>query len=78
MAWHDRPRPDSGRIVIGGHGMSTADGRLAVQRVLGYLPQDLGRYLGLSARELLGYVALAQQHSHPPPGARNMGYPAGG
>jgi len=51
-------RPDSGRIVIGGHDMSTADGRLAVQRVLGYLPQDLGMYPDLSAREFLDYVAL--------------------
>jgi ABC-2 type transport system ATP-binding protein len=51
-------RPDSGRIVIGDHDMSTADGRLAVQRVLGYLPQDLGMYPDLSAREFLDYVAL--------------------
>jgi ABC-2 type transport system ATP-binding protein len=35
-------RPDRGRITVGGHDISTVDGRLAVQRVLGYLPQDLG------------------------------------
>jgi ABC-2 type transport system ATP-binding protein len=51
-------RPDAGRIVVGGHDMATADGRLAVQRVLGYLPQDLGMYPDLSAREFLDYVAL--------------------
>jgi ABC-2 type transport system ATP-binding protein len=51
-------RPDSGRITIGGHDMATAKGRLAVQRVLGYLPQDLGMYPDLSAREFLDYVAL--------------------
>jgi ABC-type lipoprotein export system ATPase subunit len=38
--------------------MSTKDGRLAVQRVLGYLPQDLGMYPDLSARQFLDYVAL--------------------
>jgi ABC-2 type transport system ATP-binding protein len=51
-------RPDRGRITIGGHDMATAEGRLAVQRVLGYLPQDLGMYPDLSAREFLDYVAL--------------------
>jgi ABC-type multidrug transport system ATPase subunit len=43
-------RPNSGRITIGDHDMATADGRLAVQRVLGYLPQDLGVYPDLTAR----------------------------
>ena len=51
-------RPDSGRIIIGDHDMATAAGRLAVQRVLGYLPQDLGMYPDLTAREFLDYVAL--------------------
>jgi len=51
-------RPNAGRITIGDHDMSTSDGRLAVQRVLGYLPQDLGMYPDLSGREFLDYVAL--------------------
>jgi ABC-2 type transport system ATP-binding protein len=51
-------RPDSGRIAAGGHDMATASGRLAVQRVLGYLPQDLGVYPDLTGREFLDYVAL--------------------
>jgi ABC-2 type transport system ATP-binding protein len=51
-------RADSGRIVIGDHDMSTADGQLAVQRVLGYLPQDLGMYPDLTGREFLDYMAL--------------------
>jgi ABC-type multidrug transport system ATPase subunit len=51
-------RPDGGTITIGGHDLSGADGRLAVQRVLGYLPQDLGVYPDLSARQFLDYVAL--------------------
>ena len=51
-------QPNGGRITIGGHDMATADGRLAVQRVLGYLPQDLGVYPDLTARQFLDYVAL--------------------
>lgn len=51
-------RPDTGRITVAGHDMSTKDGRLAVQRVLGYLPQDLGVYPDLSGRQFLDYVAL--------------------
>jgi ABC-2 type transport system ATP-binding protein len=51
-------RPDSGRITVGDHDMSTAEGRLAVHRVLGYLPQDLGMYPDLTARQFLDYVAL--------------------
>ena len=51
-------RLNSGRITIGDHDMATADGRLAVQRVLGYLPQDLGVYPDLTARQFLDYVAL--------------------
>ncbi|TDC97334.1 ABC transporter ATP-binding protein [Nonomuraea deserti] len=50
--------PTSGRVVIGGHDLATAEGRLAVQRTLGYLPQDLGVYPDLSARRFLDYIAL--------------------
>jgi len=38
--------------------MSTGPGRTAVQRGLGYLPQDLGVYPDLTARRFLDYVAL--------------------
>jgi ABC-type multidrug transport system ATPase subunit len=51
-------QPTSGRVTIGGHDMATADGRTAVQRTLGYLPQDLGVYPDLTARQFLDYVAL--------------------
>ncbi|MGN9839879.1 ABC transporter ATP-binding protein [Nonomuraea sp. H19] len=51
-------RPTAGRVMIGGHDVATAEGRLAVQRVLGYLPQDLGVYPDLSARRFLDYIAL--------------------
>jgi ABC-type multidrug transport system ATPase subunit len=51
-------RPTSGKLLIGEHDMSTDKGRTAVQRELGYLPQDLGLYPDLSAREFLDYVGI--------------------
>ncbi|GAA2994469.1 ABC transporter ATP-binding protein [Streptosporangium longisporum] len=51
-------RPTSGTVRVGGHDIATAEGRLAVQRTLGYLPQDLGVYPDLTARGFLDYIAL--------------------
>jgi ABC-2 type transport system ATP-binding protein len=65
--------PNSGRITIGDHDMATADGRLAVQRVLGYLPQDLGVYPDLTARQFLDYVALLKGLDDRPYRRRRVG-----
>lgn len=51
-------RPSAGRVVIGDHDLTTSQGRIAVKRVLGYLPQELGVYPDLTATEFLDYVAL--------------------
>ena len=51
-------RPTSGVLSIGGIDCSTERGRTAVKRVLGYLPQELGVYPDLSAREFLDYIAI--------------------
>ena len=51
-------RPSSGRVTVGRHDIGTGAGRIAVQRDLGYLPQDLGVYPDLTARQFLDYVAL--------------------
>lgn len=51
-------RPGAGQVTIGGHDMASRSGRLAVQRRLGYLPQDFGLYPDLSPREFLDYIAL--------------------
>ncbi|GLY98873.1 ABC transporter ATP-binding protein [Actinoplanes sp. NBRC 103695] len=51
-------RPTSGAVAVGGHDIATGAGRTAVQRTLGYLPQDLGVYPDLTARQFLDYVAL--------------------
>ena len=66
-------RPNNGRITIGEHDMATADGRLAVQRVLGYLPQDLGVYPDLTARQFLDYVALLKGLDDQPYRRRRVG-----
>jgi ABC-2 type transport system ATP-binding protein len=50
--------PTSGSLIVGGHDMREERGRAAVKRVLGYLPQELGLYPDLSAREFLDYIAI--------------------
>src|SRR5258708_480520 len=51
-------RPTSGSIQVGEHTNSSERGRTAIKRILGYLPQDLGVYPDLSAREFLDYVGI--------------------
>jgi ABC-type multidrug transport system ATPase subunit len=51
-------RPSGGRVLVDDHDLSTAAGRTAVKRLLGYLPQDLGVYPDLTAAEFLDYIAL--------------------
>jgi ABC-2 type transport system ATP-binding protein len=51
-------RPTSGHLTIGDFDGNTERGRTAIKRVLGYLPQDLGVYPDLSAREFLDYIGI--------------------
>lgn len=51
-------RPSSGSLRIDDYDGTTERGRTAIKRMLGYLPQDLGVYPDLSAREFLDYVAI--------------------
>lgn len=51
-------RPTSGTIQVGEYDGNSERGRTAIKRVLGYLPQDLGVYPDLSAREFLDYIAI--------------------
>ena len=51
-------RPGSGRLCIGGYDYETEKGRVEVKRLLGYLPQEMGVYPDLNAREFLDYVAI--------------------
>lgn len=54
-------RPTSGMIQVGEYDGTTEKGRTAIKRVLGYLPQDLGMYPDLSAREFLDYVGILKE-----------------
>ncbi len=51
-------RPTSGVIHVGPYNVCTSTGRRNMQQILGYLPQELGFYPDLSARELLDYLAI--------------------
>ncbi len=50
--------PTHGRLHIGDYDGNTERGRMAIKRVLGYLPQDFGVYPDLSAREFLDYIGI--------------------
>lgn len=50
--------PSSGQVRILGNDLSTAQGKQATKALLGYLPQELGLYPDLTAREFLDYVAV--------------------
>ena len=51
-------RPTSGRVEVFGYDVSGARDKQAIKSMLGYLPQELGLYPDLSAREFLDYVAI--------------------
>lgn len=51
-------RPSSGHVTVGDHDLGSRAGRVAVKRMLGYLPQELDLYPDLNGRELLDYLAL--------------------
>lgn len=51
-------RPTAGQVCVLGHDMTSGRGKQAVKAVLGYLPQELGLYPDLTAREFLDYIAI--------------------
>jgi ABC-2 type transport system ATP-binding protein len=50
--------PTDGSIVVDDLDYRSERNRTAVKRVLGYLPQELGMYPDLSAREFLDYIGI--------------------
>ena len=58
-------RPTAGTVSMDGHAIRTEHDRTEVKRTLGYLPQELGVYPDLSAREFLDYVAILKGLDHP-------------
>jgi ABC-type multidrug transport system ATPase subunit len=51
-------RPTSGAVRAGPYDCATDAGRNALKGVLGYVPQELGLYPDLSAREFLDYIGI--------------------
>jgi ABC-2 type transport system ATP-binding protein len=50
--------PTVGSVSVAGHSLSTEQGKMAAKAVLGYLPQELGLYPDLTARQLVDYIAI--------------------
>jgi ABC-type multidrug transport system ATPase subunit len=50
--------PTTGSITIAGHDLSKEKGREQVKAMLGYLPQELGMYPDLTARQFIDYMAI--------------------
>ncbi len=50
--------PTGGSVRVGDREIHTERDRTYVKRILGYLPQELGVYPDLSAREFLDYIAI--------------------
>src|SRR6187401_544434 len=50
--------PSSGRVRVAGHDLSTETGKRAAKAELGYLPQELGMYLELTAAQFVDYMAI--------------------
>ncbi len=51
-------KPTAGLVTVFGHNMHTHNGRQAAKALLGYLPQEVGFYPQLTAREFLDYMAI--------------------
>ena len=57
-----------GEVSVNGHDISTESGRTRVKEELGYLPQELGLYPDLTARQFIDYFAILKGLESP--GAR--------
>jgi ABC-2 type transport system ATP-binding protein len=53
--------PDRGTVRTLGYDPDDADGRLAIRRSLGYLPQEPGYHRNFSAFEFVDYVAILKE-----------------
>jgi ABC-2 type transport system ATP-binding protein len=53
--------PDAGTLRVLDADPATAEGRLAIRRRLGYLPQEPGFYRGFSAFDFVDYVAILKE-----------------
>lgn len=57
--------PSGGRVLVGNHDIATDSGKVAAKATLGYLPQELGVYPDLTAREFVDYIGILKGLSNP-------------
>jgi len=57
--------PSDGQVTIDGHDLSTEKGKQDVKSMLGYLPQELGLYPDLTARQFVDYMAILKGMDDP-------------
>ena len=53
--------PSDGTLRVLGHDPARAEGRLAIRRRLGYVPQETGYYPSFSAFDFVDYVAILKE-----------------
>ena len=58
-------QPSGGNVSVAGHDLSTEKGKQAVKALLGYLPQELGLYPDLTARQFVDYMAVLKGMNEP-------------
>jgi len=54
-----------GRVEVGSHDLATEKGKREVKSMLGYLPQELGLYPDLTARQFVDYMAILKGMDDP-------------
>jgi ABC-type multidrug transport system ATPase subunit len=57
--------PSGGKVTIAGHDLADEKGKQAVKAMLGYLPQELGLYPDLTARQFVDYMAILKGMDDP-------------
>jgi ABC-2 type transport system ATP-binding protein len=57
--------PSRGSVQVDGHDMSSEKGKEAVKALLGYLPQELGLYPDLTARQFVDYMGILKGMNDP-------------
>jgi len=64
--------PTGGRIDVNGLDLSSEKGKRAVKFMLGYLPQELGLYPDLTARQFVDYMAILKGMDDPQARSRRV------
>jgi ABC-2 type transport system ATP-binding protein len=57
--------PSQGALRVEGHDLTTEKGKRAAKSILGYLPQELGMYLELTAAQFVDYMAILKGLDEP-------------